>query len=100
VNAGVPVSTCTACDWNGLPERLWCPLCGSGAIRIALVHAGAVEEVTIVRKAVGRGGGPVRVGTVRLAGGGALLARLEPGAAEGSRVRLYDDHGAAVARPI
>ncbi len=96
---GVAVSLCTACGWSGLPERLWCPRCGlAGSVRTALVHAGHVEEATIVRKMVG-GGPAVRLGTVRLSGGARLIARLRPDATAGGWVRLYSDGGAAVAGP-
>jgi uncharacterized OB-fold protein len=94
---GVAVSLCEDCGWSGMPERLWCPVCRGQRVRGARVHAGAVEETTIVRKGVPT---TVRLGTVRLVGGGALLARLEAGASEGGRVRLFDDGGAAVARPL
>jgi hypothetical protein len=40
----------------------------------------------------------VRVATVRIEGGGALIARLEGDLAEGTLVELIDDDGATVAR--
>lgn len=99
MSPGVAVSLCSACGWSGLPERLWCPRCGSGSLRTALVHAGRVQETTVVRKMVG-GGPPVRLGTVQLSGGARIVARLEPDATAGARVRLLTDGGAAVARPL
>ncbi len=62
-----------------------------------LVHDGTVDEVTLIRRIFGQPlTGPVRLGTVRLAGGGLIVARLD-GAAVGQRVRLFTDGGAPVA---
>jgi uncharacterized OB-fold protein len=99
VNPGAVASRCLACGWQGAPERLWCPSCGSARVRDVRVHGGTVEQVTILRRSAGRGALTVRIGSVRLLGGGVLVARLEPGASAGSPVRLLDDGGAAVARP-
>mgnify|MGYP000070609700 CR=1 FL=1 len=96
---GVALTLCSACGWSGLPERLWCPRCGGSSLRPALVHAGRVRETTAVRRMVG-GGPPVRLGTVQLSDGARVVARLEPDATAGVRVRLYTDGGAAVARPL
>lgn len=95
---GAEASACLDCGWRGMPHRDWCPACRGDRVRRVRVHVGTVDETTIVRK--GAGPVPVRLGTVRLDGGGAVLARLEAGAAEGARVRLLDDGGAAVARPL
>lgn len=95
---GALVSACGDCAWRGMPHRDWCPVCRGADVRLVRVHTGVVGETTIVRK--GAGPAPVRLGTVRLDGGAAVLARLEAGATEGARVRLLDDGGAAVARPL
>ncbi|MBM3679403.1 MAG: hypothetical protein FJW96_16245 [Actinobacteria bacterium] len=97
---GARVSLCGDCGWSGLPERLWCPACESGRMRDARAQAGVVEETTQVRRGGGIVGEASRIGTVRLAGGGTIVARLAPGASEGGRVRLFDDNGATVARPL
>ncbi len=98
--SGVPVSLCNACGWRGFPARLWCSACGSADLRTVLVHGGRVEDSTILRRAAGREiGAPVRLGTVRLAGGGSVIARLDRVSA-GDRVRLHLDGGAPVAEPI
>jgi uncharacterized OB-fold protein len=94
---GVVVSCCGACGWKGLPERLWCPRCGGTEVGTTRVREGTLEEVTTARRAV-RSGVPVAVGSIRLEGGGVLIARLEGALAEGSPVELEDDRGAAVAR--
>lgn len=97
MSGGVTVSCCRSCGWKGLPERLWCPRCGSDEVAASLVREGTVEELTLARRA--RGSGPaVGVGSVRIEGGGALIVRLEGVLAEGSPVDLADDGGAAVAR--
>ena len=97
---GLAGSRCPSCGWRGFPARLWCPVCGSGGVRRALVHGGVVEEVTTLRHAAGRRlPGEVRLGLVRLAGGGTAVCRLD-GATAGERVRLTTDDGAPVARPL
>jgi uncharacterized OB-fold protein len=96
VTGGVTVSACTSCEWKGLPERLWCPRCGAEGVATFQVHEGTLEEITTARRA--SSAGPVRVASVRIEGGGALIARLEEALGEGTLVELADDHGAAVAR--
>lgn len=101
VSPGVRACRCERCGWRGFPARLWCPACGSDRVRPALVHGGRVEETTTLRHAAGRRlEGPVRLGLVRLAGGGAAVCRLEAGASAGGRVRLETEDGAPVARPL
>ena len=100
MTAGASVCLCEGCGWAGMPWRDWCPVCGSAYVRAARVHVGTVEETTIVRKGAGPAGATVRVASVRLDGGGVVIARLEGGAGEGSRARLLDDDGAVVARPL
>lgn len=98
--SGVPVTLCNACGWRGFPARFWCPACGSADLGTALVHDGYVEDSAILHRAAGRTiGTPVRIGTMRLAGGGLLVARLE-GVGMGDRARISLDGGAPVARPV
>jgi uncharacterized OB-fold protein len=89
---GVVVSSCLACGWQGLPERLWCPSCQSDRVTSAAVSQGTLEERTTARRMA------VSIGSVRIEGGATLIARIEGGAAPGTLVELSDDHGAAVAR--
>jgi uncharacterized OB-fold protein len=99
VTPGVRVSLCGGCGWSGLPEREWCPSCGlAEPLRTALVHAGHVEDATIVRRMVG-GGPSVRLGTVRLGGGARIVCRLLPDATAGAWVRLFSEDGVAIAGP-
>jgi uncharacterized OB-fold protein len=95
VTAGVSVSACASCEWKGLPERLWCPRCGSDGVATFQVREGTLEEITVARRA--SPSGLVRVATVRIEGGGALIARLEAELAQGALVELADDDGATVA---
>lgn len=98
MTAGVQVSACVACGWKGLPERCWCPRCGGGQVEQVIALAGRVEEETTLERAVGRPPVSIPIGSVRLPEGGAIVARLERGAAAGSDVELFEDDGAAVAR--
>jgi uncharacterized OB-fold protein len=97
--SGIPVSVCPACGWRGFPERFWCPRCGRDDVVAEQVEAGVVTERTMVRRAAGRPSAPpVPIATVRLAGGGTAVARLES-AGEAARVALSVVGGAPVARP-
>jgi uncharacterized OB-fold protein len=100
VSAGLSVSRCGRCGWRGLPQRLWCPVCGADTVSRALVHGGTVAETTVLRRALGGLAAPVRIGLVALAGGGTAVVRLEPDAGSGSRVILATEDGAPVARPM
>ena len=98
--SGVPVTVCNACDWRGFLARLWCPACGSTDLRTTLVHGGHVEDLTILHRAAGRTiVAPVHIGTVRLAGGGLVVARLDR-VSIGDHARLSLDDGAPVAEPV
>jgi uncharacterized OB-fold protein len=96
VTGGVSVSACASCEWKGLPERLWCPRCGADRVETFQAREGTLEEITVARRA--SPSGPVRVATVRIEGGGALIARLEGDLPEGTLVELIDHDGATVAR--
>jgi uncharacterized OB-fold protein len=98
MSAGVVVSSCLACGWQGLPERLWCPSCQSDRVATVAVSRGTLEERTSAHRVANVHDGPVRIGSVRIEGGATLIARIEGGAAPGTLVELSDDHGAAVAR--
>jgi uncharacterized OB-fold protein len=99
VSAGVEISSCRGCGWQGLPRRLWCPACGGVGVHAVRVHEGTVAEATVLERAVGELAAPVPIGTVALDGGGAVVVRLEGSAAEGARVVLSSEDGAPVARP-
>ena len=83
------------------PPRLWCPACGSSDLVEVIVDAGEVTESTVLRRVVGGAlEEPVRIGAVRLDGGGIAIARLEQGCDSGDTVQLLEDNGAPVARPV
>ena len=96
--SGVLVSVCPACGWRGFPRRLWCPSCGAERLSEEEVHAGVVEDATVLRRATGHElEGGVPLGTILLDGGGRAIARLiDAGADERVGVRFED--GALVAR--
>lgn len=96
---GVPVLACDRCGRVLFPDRLLCPGCGSAEMTRRLIASGVVEDGTVLRRAPGGVAGTVRLGTVRLDGGPAVVARLEPGATAGGRVRLAYEDGVPVARP-
>ena len=95
---GVPVAVCMTCGRRAFPAPLLCPSCGGGESRREWVETGTVEEVTLLRRTPGRAlDEPVRLGSVRLATGPRVIARLEHGLAAGARARLELQDGALVA---
>ena len=96
--SGPLVSVCATCGWQGFPPRLWCPSCGAGQLGEEEIHAGLVEDVTVLRRAAGPElDGEVPLGTVLLDGGGRAVARLADATA-GDRVVVAFTEGALVAR--
>ena len=93
------VSRCAGCGWQGTPQRLWCPACGSDDVQEVAAAGGGVAEVTTVERSAGREPAPVRVASVAVDGGGTLIARLPAALEPGARVTLADDGGAPVAAP-
>ena len=76
---GATVSQCRNCGWTGMPPRDWCPVCARDCVGDARVPFGLVEQATTVRRGVGPSRSTVRLGSIRLDGGGVVLARLDPG---------------------
>ena len=97
MSSGVTVSRCRACGWRGLPARLRCPACGGEQTQVVKARRGTLLDTTTLERAPGGLARPVRVGSVRLQGGGVLIARIEGDVAEDDTVRLTSDGGAAVA---
>jgi uncharacterized OB-fold protein len=93
------VGQCDVCGARRFPIPLWCDVCGSDRIEKVGETSGTVAETTVVRHAPGRRLEPVAVGTVRLSGGGVVIARLAGGVREGDRVRVAIEDGAPVAQP-
>jgi uncharacterized OB-fold protein len=84
------LTLCLGCNAAFFPARLICPRCG--AARWAQVDAGVgvVEDVTMVRRAVGDAREhPPTLATVRLPGGQRVIAGLPRPLASGSQVALW-----------
>jgi hypothetical protein len=80
---------------NLFPARLRCPSCGGVQLRRVRAGPGRVDEETALR----RGEVGVRIGSVRLAAGPVVIARLAEGAVAGAVVRLdVARDGAVLAR--
>ena len=97
MTSAVPVLVCEQCGAALFPARLLCPRCGGSRWREEPVDAGVVEETTVVRRAPGGLRRPVLLGSVRLAAGPVVIARLEPGVEAGARVRVSMEGGVPVA---
>ena len=97
----MPVAVWMACGHPAFPDRLLCPRCGGGDWRRKRVETGTVEEVTLVRRTPGHVyDTPVRLGSVRLADGPVVIARLDEGLERGSRARVDLEGGAPVAHAL
>lgn len=100
MSPGVSVSRCPACGWRGHPARLRCPVCGDERMRVATARRGILLDATKLERAPSGLGAPVRIGSVRLRGGGVLVARIEGDVDVGDGVQMSSDGGAVVASPL
>jgi uncharacterized OB-fold protein len=99
MNGRLAVSQCIRCGHRVFPDRFGCPVCGGYEWRHVWLDRATVEDVTLLRRALGRAfEPPVRLGTVRLTGGPRVLARLEDNLAPGMEAALALERGAVVAR--
>jgi uncharacterized protein len=87
MSPGLLVGVCARCGRMVFPARILCPGCSGSEWRREWVDTGVVEEVTIVHDEA------VRIGSVRLEGGPAIVVQLGPEAEPGSRVRLAVEGG-------
>ncbi|MGH2874344.1 MAG: Zn-ribbon domain-containing OB-fold protein [Solirubrobacteraceae bacterium] len=88
---------CEACGAGLFPERLRCARCGGLRLVAAAAGPGAVEQETVLPRSPDRQQpGPIRLGSVRLAAGPVVIARLGEGVRAGAGVRLSRDAGGAV----
>jgi uncharacterized OB-fold protein len=100
MSEGVPVDACVHCGHEVFPVRLVCPRCGGSEWGRNDVSEGVVEESTLLRRAPGEPElDPVYVGSVRVADGVIVVARLEAGVEDGAAVRLQYREGIPVAHP-
>jgi uncharacterized protein len=96
----LPVTTCSACGHAVFPARLLCPRCGGSEWRRSDVAEGVVEDSTVLRRAPGAPAlDPVSLGSVRVAGGVVVIARIETGVENGAAVQLQYRDGIPVADP-
>jgi uncharacterized OB-fold protein len=70
------VGECRSCGARRFPKPLWCDVCGSDVVDEVRVSSGTVSEATIRRHVAGRSIVPLRLGTIRLTGGGVVIGRL------------------------
>jgi uncharacterized OB-fold protein len=95
VSGPLEIQVCEACGRALFPVRALCPGCGSGSFRLEAAGRGVVEEVTA---RVREDGSTVDIGSVRLARGPVVIARLPEPTLPGAEVVLWTDDGAPVAR--
>ena len=98
--SGLPIWVCSACAHAVFPARLLCARCGGSEWRRNDVSEGVVEESTVLRRAPGAAAlDPVPVGSVRVADGVLVVARIEAGMEEGAAVQLQYRAGIPLAHP-
>jgi uncharacterized OB-fold protein len=78
------IQRCESCGAHLFPERLRCSNCGGTELRHVPAGPGHLEEETTLR----RPQPGVRLGSIRLAAGPVVIARLADGAGAGMEVRL------------
>jgi uncharacterized OB-fold protein len=95
MSAGVIYYVCRSCSLAVFPSRALCPRCGgAGWLRRAATSA-ILEDVTTLHHARGRQlDSSIRLGTVRLDSGPAVVVRLEKKLSPGTRVVLETIGGA------
>ena len=97
---GFRIAKCTTCGALYFPRRLICRVCGSDTWTDETLHDAVIEESTSVVHVAGReDSAPRCLATVRTAAGPRLIVGLEMPLADGTRVLLFDEGGAPIARP-
>jgi uncharacterized OB-fold protein len=95
VSRGLAYDVCRSCGLAVFPPRALCARCGSASWRRHVAQGGVLEDATTLRRAPGGlPDGPIRLGTVRLDAGPAVVVRLHGEAAPGARVALETVDGA------
>ena len=96
---GIPLTRCVDCGAGYFPARLICPRCGNANWRQDEVREGVVEQTTIVRHAAGQADWkPRHIASVRTSDGQLIVAGLEEPLPEATKVALFDNDGAPIAR--
>ena len=90
------IQRCEACGAGLFPERLRCPRCGALRLLAIAAGTGTVEEETVLPRRADPQPEPVRLGSVRLAAGPVVIARLREGMTPGAAVRLSRAPGGAI----
>jgi uncharacterized OB-fold protein len=96
----IEVPTCANCGWMTFPPHLRCSRCGSAAWNSTSVARGVLEAVTTVERSLVAATLSASIGTVRIAAGPRLVARVAGGARAGDEVLLSADGLAVVATPV
>lgn len=85
---------CAGCSAAWFPERLRCPRCGGAAFEPIPAGEGVVEQETALHRTPGAEG--ARLGSIRLAAGPIVIARLDDGINRGAGVRVHADTDNAI----
>ena len=103
-------SACTACGHVVYPARLLCPSCSRSSWESVPLEHGVVEQTTERRRRVREDRRAphaewglverVALASVRTEGGPVVTARLFDALEPGAQVRLTEESGAPVARPV
>lgn len=95
MSAGVAYYVCRSCGLAVFPSRSLCARCGGASWLRRTAKSGILGEATTLRRARGRQlECPIRLGTVRLDAGPAVVVRLDQEVAPGTRVVLETIGGA------
>jgi uncharacterized OB-fold protein len=92
VTAELEIYRCERCETNLFPARLRCPNCGNTQMTPTPAGPGEVEQETTLRRQTE----PVRLGSVRLAAGPVVIARLAPTVTTTTPVRLEQEPDGAI----
>jgi uncharacterized OB-fold protein len=92
VTAELQIYRCESCETNLFPARLHCPNCGNTRISQIKAGPGKVEQETTLRRETE----PIRLGSVRLAAGPVVIARLAPAVGTTTQVRLEQQPDGAI----
>lgn len=83
------IACCTECGTPAYPSRRLCPVCGSGAWRVADASLGAIDDVTVLRHRAGADDqAVVYLATVVTSAGPTVVASLDAALARGTPVEL------------
>jgi uncharacterized OB-fold protein len=96
----IAIPTCANCGWMAFPPHLRCSRCGCADWGSTVVSRGVLEAVTTVERSLVTAARSATIGTVRVAAGPRLVARVAGGARAGDEVLLSADGLAVVATRV